>query len=75
MKLQRSVFFLLGGLLVAMPEKNAEAYCRDLFEVDGTPSWIVGEVRAAATPVEARTARLSADVEIVEVPHETLVLK
>ncbi|KAL5109660.1 Inactive selenide water dikinase-like protein [Taenia crassiceps] len=64
-----------GGLLVAIPEKSAEAYCQDIFEEDGTPSWIVGAVRAAATPAEARTARLSADVEIVEVPHETLVLK
>ncbi len=58
-----------------MPEKNAEAYCRDLEEEDGVPAWIVGRVVAAASPSEARTARLAQDIEIIEVPHDAVVLK
>ena len=53
----------------------AKAYCRDLVELDGTPSWIMGRVLPAPNPVEVRIARLSSDVEIVEVPHESVVLK
>ena len=58
-----------------MPEENAKEYSQELLELDGTPSWIVGRVLAATNPMEARTARLSSDVEIIEVPHESVVLK
>ncbi|VDD75427.1 unnamed protein product [Mesocestoides corti] len=64
-----------GGLLIVMPEKEAEEFCKELLEADGTPTWIVGRVLAAPSPVEARTAQLSPKLEIVEVPHESVVLK
>ncbi|KAM3173901.1 hypothetical protein ACTXT7_011643 [Hymenolepis weldensis] len=64
-----------GGLLIAMPEKNAEQYIKDLYELDGTPSWIVGRVISAPTPADVRTACLSTNLEIIEVPHDSVVLK
>lgn len=59
-----------------LPEKNAEAYCRELEEADGTPAWIVGRVVAASTPAEARTARLVSleHLQVLEVPHEAMVV-
>ncbi|VDK52464.1 unnamed protein product [Dibothriocephalus latus] len=64
-----------GGLLVVLPAKSAEAYCKDLLEADGTPAWIVGRVLPASNPSEARTARLSSDLTFVEVPHASMILK
>lgn len=58
-----------------MPEKNAEQYIKDLYELDGTPSWIVGRVISAPTPADVRTACLSTNLEIIEVPHDSVVLK
>lgn len=58
-----------------MEGENAEEYIKDLYECDGTPSWIVGRVISAPTPTDARTARLSTNLEIIEVPHGSVVLK
>ena len=33
-----------GGLMVCMPEESAKGYCKELEEVDGCPSWIIGRV-------------------------------
>mmetsp|Transcript_9490 Transcript_9490/g.17183 ORF Transcript_9490/g.17183 Transcript_9490/m.17183 type:complete len:334 (-) Transcript_9490:327-1328(-) len=52
-----------GGLMICMPEEDAVAYCRELEELDGEPSWIIGRVVADAD----RKAGISADVKIVEV--------
>lgn len=52
-----------GGLMICMPEEDAAAYCRELEELDGEPSWIIGRVVADAD----RKARISADVTILEV--------
>ncbi|KAI1721326.1 putative selenide, water dikinase [Ditylenchus destructor] len=35
-----------GGLLVAMKAKDAEGYQRELLEIDGHLSWVIGSVRA-----------------------------
>ncbi len=33
-----------GGLFVALPKENAEAFCAELQELDGAPAWIIGDV-------------------------------
>lgn len=52
-----------GGLMICMPEEDAAAYCRELEELDGEPSWIIGKVIADPD----RKARITADVKILEV--------
>lgn len=61
-----------GGLLIVLPAESAEAYITDLHEADGTPAWIVGRVLPSSG---VRTARLSDQLSIVEVPHDCMVLK
>ena len=33
-----------GGLMICLPEENAEAYCKELEELDGYPAWVIGRV-------------------------------
>jgi selenide,water dikinase len=44
-----------GGLLVALPKENAEAFIKELVEIDQKPAWIIGRVvKASGTKNEAR---------------------
>lgn len=52
-----------GGLMICMPEDKAAAFCQELEEVDGYPSWIIGRVVANGD----RKATLVDDVKILEV--------
>lgn len=52
-----------GGLLACMPEENAKEYCKELEELDGTPSWIIGNVVHSAE----KKSTLVDDIQIVEV--------
>lgn len=52
-----------GGLMVCIPEANAEAYMKELEEMDGTPSWIIGRVTEDAN----RRANITENVEFLEV--------
>lgn len=52
-----------GGLMICMPEDDAVAYCKELNELDGESSWIIGKVIADA----GRKANITADVKIIEV--------
>ena len=52
-----------GGLMICMPEENAAAYCKELEELDGEPSWIIGKVIAD----DERKAKITSDVKILEV--------
>ncbi|KAF0690055.1 Aste57867_18528 [Aphanomyces stellatus] len=51
-----------GGLLVSLPADAAEAYMKELFELDGQPSWLVGRVVDGANQ-----ARLTEDIQFLEV--------
>ena len=35
-----------GGLLIALPADKAEAFCKEIEEIDGEPAWIIGDVIA-----------------------------
>lgn len=52
-----------GGLMICMPEEDAVAYCKELEELDGETSWIIGTVTSDAD----RKAKISTDVKILEV--------
>ena len=52
-----------GGLMLCIPEGKAEAYCKELEEVDGCPSWIIG--RVVKSP--ERRSRIVEDVKILTV--------
>jgi selenide,water dikinase len=52
-----------GGLLVSMPPENADAFIRELEELDGVPAWIVGNV----VKDDLRRARIVDDVNYLEV--------
>ena len=54
-----------GGLLVALPEANVDAFIADC-EANGGPAWHVGAVVACADEDE-RDAFLADDVEFIEV--------
>lgn len=52
-----------GGLLVSLPPDQVEGYMKELEEVDGTTSWIVG--RVVADP--ERKSKIMDDCEFLEV--------
>ena len=52
-----------GGLMICMPEEDAIAYCKELEELDGEPSWIIGKVVSNVN----RNAAITNDVKILEV--------
>jgi len=52
-----------GGLMVCIPEANAEAYMKELEELDNSPSWIIGRVVEDVN----REAKIMDDVKILEV--------
>lgn len=52
-----------GGLLVAMPADQAEGYMKELEELDGSKSWIVG--RVVADP--KRGSKIMEDCQFLEV--------
>ena len=52
-----------GGLLICMSKDDAVSYMKELKELDGEPSWIIG--RVVADP--GRKVRVMEDVEILEV--------
>lgn len=56
-----------GGLMICMPENDALEYCKELEELDGEPSWIIGKVVADAN----RKARITSDVKILEVESKS----
>jgi len=55
-----------GGLMICMPEDDAVAYCKELEELDGEQSWIIGKVIADPD----RKAKILADAKILEVEME-----
>lgn len=55
-----------GGLLICMSKDDAVSYMKELQELDGEPSWIIG--RVVADP--ERKVRVMEDVEILEVGLE-----
>jgi selenide,water dikinase len=52
-----------GGLMVCMTEENAKGYCKELEELDGCPSWIIG--RVVKSP--ERKAIIVDDFKVLEV--------
>lgn len=52
-----------GGLMICMGEEDAKAYCKELEELDGEPSWIIGRVVADA----GRKASILPDAKVLEV--------
>ena len=49
--------------MICMPKDKAEGYMKELKELDGCDSWIIGNVIAD----ENRKARILDDVKVVEV--------
>jgi len=49
---------------VLLPKDKAEEFCADILEQDGQPAWVVGSVVPGT-----RTARLTDDIQITEVPE------
>ena len=52
-----------GGLMICLPEENAEAYCKELEELDGYPAWVIG--RVVESP--KRESRVLDGVKVLEV--------
>ena len=51
-----------GGLLLAIPAANAEAFCAEMEEIDGEKAWIIGDVVAGA-----KKSRMAEEVTVVPV--------
>ncbi|KAF1778529.1 PurM-like, N-terminal domain [Phytophthora cactorum] len=54
-----------GGLLLCLPAGNADAYIKELRELDGKPAWVVGRVVAGS-----KDANIVPNPTIIEVPPE-----
>jgi selenide,water dikinase len=54
-----------GGLLLCLPEANAEAFIKELRELDGKPAWVVGRVVPGH-----KDARIVESATVVEVSPE-----
>mmetsp|Transcript_8503 Transcript_8503/g.35490 ORF Transcript_8503/g.35490 Transcript_8503/m.35490 type:complete len:309 (-) Transcript_8503:376-1302(-) len=55
-----------GGLLIALPEADAEKYIADIKEMDGKDAWVIGRV-TENTSGEPNNASIVADVKVIEV--------
>eukprot|EP00736_Rhodelphis_marinus_P005842 Rmarinus@m.29314 len=51
-----------GGIFAIMPAENARAFCDELRELDGQPTWIVGDVVAGS-----RTAEIVEGAKVLEI--------
>eukprot|EP00049_Salpingoeca_infusionum_P025908 m.22494 g.22494 ORF g.22494 m.22494 type:complete len:287 (+) comp8396_c0_seq1:377-1237(+) len=51
-----------GGLLIAIPQDQAEGFCTEIEAIDGVPAWIIGRVVDGT-----KTARLTEDCKVMEV--------
>eukprot|EP00744_Colponema_vietnamica_P004978 GILI01007354.1.p1 GENE.GILI01007354.1~~GILI01007354.1.p1 ORF type:complete len:251 (-),score=76.57 GILI01007354.1:445-1197(-) len=51
-----------GAILVCLPPDAAEAFVREIQEIDGQPAWIIGDVVAGG-----RTAEILSNVNILEI--------
>jgi len=51
-----------GGLLVCLPRENADAFCKELEELDGKSAWVIGEVVKGD-----KKATIKDDVKVLEV--------
>ncbi|TPX35702.1 selenide, water dikinase [Synchytrium microbalum] len=56
-----------GGLLIALPAENADAYIKELESIDECPAWIVGRVVSGT-----RKARLAPNPTIIPIPYRPL---
>ncbi|KAF1786193.1 PurM-like, N-terminal domain [Phytophthora cactorum] len=54
-----------GGLLLCLPARNADAYIKELRELDGKPAWVVGRVVAGS-----KDANIVPSPTIIEVSPE-----
>ena len=52
-----------GGLMICLPEENADAFCKELEKLDGYPSWIIGRVIES----KERKACIVDDFKVLEV--------
>lgn len=53
---------IVGGLLICLPGRVAEDYCREIYKIEGYKAWIIGKVQEGNKTVE-----LSKDILIMEV--------
>jgi selenide,water dikinase len=51
-----------GGLLLCLPEANAQAFIDEIQALDGKPAWIVGRVVTGSND-----ARIVPDFKVIEV--------
>eukprot|EP00164_Ancoracysta_twista_P005560 GFYU01007624.1.p1 GENE.GFYU01007624.1~~GFYU01007624.1.p1 ORF type:complete len:314 (-),score=98.47 GFYU01007624.1:569-1510(-) len=54
-----------GGLMICLPAKHAEAFCKDMYDTDGCPAWIVGRVVKGTN-----TARIVENPKIINVEEK-----
>jgi len=51
-----------GGLLIALPAANAEAFCAEIEEIDGEKAWVIGDVVEGS-----KKSRMAEEVTVVPV--------
>jgi len=54
-----------GGLLIALPETEAQKFCEEIYATDKRPAWIIGRVVAATG--EKNDANLTENLKVIEV--------
>jgi len=56
-----------GGLFVCLPPDRAEAFCKELEEIDGCPAWIIGRVITSNEDQSKNTCNLMDNPTIITV--------
>jgi selenide,water dikinase len=56
-----------GGLLIVMNRNDANAFCNELFAIEGYPAWIVGFVKDGN-----RSAHIDNNIQITSAPTTEL---
>lgn len=61
-----------GGLLIMLPKENANDFIRELYELDGWPSWIIGDIREIDNNIndEYELVKFDDKLNIIEVGKE-----
>jgi len=52
----------MGGLLLAIGRENAEAFIKEIKEIEGCDAWVIGDVESGP-----RTAKIADNPTIIEV--------
>jgi selenide,water dikinase len=60
-----------GGLLIALPPENVDAFCTDIVAIEGYPAWVIGNVVTWTHNDDAPRAFITPHPNLIQAPYHT----